>query len=101
MPRQSDLEFRDYLFLGGQVSKKHKEYKMLARMLPETAEIYHFLNKLEEIQKEEDPLKQTLKILEIMGVAEGLKGFGELSRLSMILGDVRERYKMLDWRKQK
>lgn len=88
--RFKDLEFQEYLFLGGKISGVHTEYKELARMTPETARIYLFFENLDELLKEKDALKLIKKLIHIFGVTEGMKGMSEITRLSMILGDTRK-----------
>jgi len=88
--RFKDVEFQEYLFLGGKISGVHTEYKELARMNPEIARVYLFLENLDELLKEEDALTLTKKLVHIFGVTEGMKGMSEITRLSMILGDTRK-----------
>jgi len=98
--RFKDLEFQEYIFLGGKISGVHGEYKELARMNPETARIYLFLEQLDELLKEKDALELAKKLVHIFGVTEGMKGMSEITRLSMILGDTRKGKSLKDLAKK-
>lgn len=84
----SDLEITQTIFLGGQISHKHQEYKRMARMTPEFARVDYLFQHLDELLKL-GPMEFCQKIIEMLGITEGLKGWSELTRLSMILGDTR------------
>lgn len=98
--RFKDLEFQEYIFLGGKISGVHKEYKEMARMTPETATLFCFLENIDEILKENNAFKLAKKLIHIFGIGEGMKGMSEITRLSMILGDTRKGHSLKNLRKK-
>jgi hypothetical protein len=84
------VKFQQYLTLGMQASKKHKAYETLARLEPGRAKQLFILknfDKIIELFKGDKPLKAVDYIVFNIGVIEGLNRFGELTHLSMIVGD--------------
>ena len=93
-PRSDDFQVEQQIFLGGQVSHKHQEFKDMAKLSAEYAEVYFILKKIPEWEKEQDYTKVMLEILNILGEIDFLKSTTELTRLSMIMGDTRKHYSM-------
>jgi len=89
--QKTDIEISQTIFLGGQISHKHEEYKRYARMTPELARVDFILTNLDDLLKK-TPMEFVKAVIENYGITEGLRGFTELTRLSMILGDTRKRH---------
>lgn len=100
MRQKTDIEISQTIFLGGQISHKHKEYQRYARMTPEMARIDYIIRNLDDLLKKA-PIEFLKEIVELLAITEGLKGFTELTRLSMILGDTRKRHAIgKKWKKK-
>jgi hypothetical protein len=93
MKRKDDFQLEQQIFLGGQVSAKHKQFKEMAKLSPDIAFIVQILKRYPEWEKMPDTEESTVQIaiecLELMGECEFLSNCSELTRLSMILGDTR------------
>lgn len=87
-----DWDVRQTTYLGGQISKRkeHKLFKILAKLGPAEAETEAFLDWLEWMANNPKADLMTLmrKLNEKIGMAHMLKYSKELTRLSMILGDM-------------
>jgi hypothetical protein len=88
--KRKDTEIEATLFLGGQISRVHKEYKELAMLDPDSAFAKWFIENIEEIIHME-PQEALCKILFKDGQITQLSIMSELTKLSMIVGDTRER----------
>lgn len=93
MPADRDM-IEQQIFLGGQVSHKYEVFKEIARMSPDWAIIYELLKKMPEWEKELDTDKVVLAIVELFGEVEFVRSCTELTTLSMILGDDRQKTKV-------
>ena len=93
MKKPTDYLLEQQIFLGGQVSHKHPEFKEIARMSPDYADLYMLIKRMPEWEKEGNEDKILLEILELFGEIDLVRYSSELTRLSMILGDTRGRYK--------
>jgi hypothetical protein len=90
--KSDDFQIEQQIFLGGQVSRKHKQFMDMAKLSPEYAELCFLISHMDEWEKETDTKKVALEILQGLGEIDFLRSTTELTRLSMILGDTRERY---------
>jgi hypothetical protein len=90
--RHSEFEIEQQIFLGGQISGKYKDFLEIAKVSPDYADIIILIKKMPEIEKEPDPEKQTLIMLEALGMVDFVRNCTELTRLSMVMGDTRKRY---------
>jgi hypothetical protein len=88
--RHNEFEFEQQVFLGGQVSQKHSEYKEFAMMESDEALMLWFLKNFGRIETIE-PEKALAEIVEVIGKLEFLSDVSELTQLSMKLGDTREK----------
>ncbi len=82
------------IFLGGQVSHKYKEFQAIAKMSPDYADLYFFIERMIKFDKENetDEDKILLELLMLFGEIDFIRTSAtELTRLSMILGDTRGR----------
>ena len=86
------------IMLGGKVSAKHEVFKQIAMMDKETAFVYLFLKKLKTIQEtsKDNPIDAALTILELDGQVNFMDRCTELTKLSAILGDTRQKYSQKD-----
>jgi len=85
------------IFLGGQVSHKFKEFQEIAKMSPDYADLYFFIERMLKYEKEGEPNedKILLELLMLFGEIDFIRTSAtELTRLSMILGDTRGRSKV-------
>jgi hypothetical protein len=89
--KRTDFQIEQQIFLGGQVSNKLPDFKDMARLSPDYAEIYMFLKKMDEIDKMTDE-GMILAIIELFGEIDFVRNCSELTKLSMIMGDTRGRY---------
>jgi len=96
MKKPTDYMLEQQIFLGGQVSNKHKEFMEIARMSPDYADLYMLIKRMPEWEKEPNEDKILLEILELFGEIDLVRYSSELTRLSMILGDTRAKYKAGD-----
>lgn len=80
----------DNILLGGQVSHKYPEYIRLSQCTPGFSKVIYVLEHY-EILLDQDPIKMATSILENFGKIDNLERFGEISILSMIVGDPRLR----------
>lgn len=87
----SDVTYEENIFLGGQISNKHKEFQTIAQLDADSAFIVLFLDHYEELKKL-TPLKKVREIMFLIGQINFMMGCGELTKLSAILGDTRQRY---------
>jgi hypothetical protein len=92
--KHRDIEFEQIVYLGGQISGKHPEFAKFAQTAAITGKAIWFLENMEKIEKEKDPVKAIIGILENFGKIDQVGSFSELSRLSMIVGDPRKRISM-------
>jgi hypothetical protein len=93
MRKTTDYMLEQQIFLGGQVSHKHKEFMDIALMSPDYADLYMLIKMMPEWEKEADEDKILLEILKLFGEIDLVRNSSELTRLSMIMGDTRARYK--------
>lgn len=96
MSRKSDFMVEQTVFLGGQISKKHKIFQ-LARMSPDYAEMYAFIQKYPDIIKKleaGEDIEAMLDVIEIFGEMDLLRSVTEITLLSMILGDTSKSFSM-------
>ena len=96
--RGSDIDFVQRLYLGGRVSQEHDLFKKIAKLGYEDAETYALLEFFEWYDKhdEADLMTVTKTLIEFLGMARFLPYTKELTRLSMILGDTRQKRKWKD-----
>jgi hypothetical protein len=94
MSSRRDFEIEQTIFLGGQVSRDHPDFKEISRLTPDLGFIYLLLSKKEEWKKDPNKTERAKKIIELIGETEFVRTVTELTRLSMILGDQRARYSM-------
>jgi len=93
MKKSTDYMLEQQIFLGGQVSHKHKEFMEIARMSPDYADLYMLIKKMPAWETQGNDDKILLQILELFGEIDLVRYSSELTRLSMIMGDTRGRYK--------
>lgn len=93
--RRNEFEIEQTIFLGGQVSNKHKDFLEIARLSPDYAEMYMIMKEMPKLEKMDDETC-ILRIIEISGEVDFIRQCSELTRLSAILGDTRKRYSMKD-----
>lgn len=93
-PNDSDI-IEQQIFLGGKVSHKYEIFKEIARMSPDWAEVFQLLKKMPEWEKEPNEEKVVLDIVELFGEIDFVRSCTELTVLSMILGDTRDKYKVV------
>ncbi len=91
MKKSTDFLIEQQIFLGGQVSHKHEVFKEIAHLSPEYAELFCFLKYIPEWEQLDDD-KLILNIIELFGEIDFVRGCSELTKLSMILGDTRQRF---------
>lgn len=91
MKKPTEYMLEQQIFLGGQVSHKHKAYQELAQLSPDFAEVYYLLKNMDRWDKEKDDTLVILEILELLGRIDFIRQTDELTKLSMILGDTRTR----------
>ena len=91
--KRTEFEIEQQIFLGGQISNKIKEFQKIAELSPDYAEIYLFLDKLEEFIKIENPIELLKKIINLMGQVDMVRYTTELTRLSMVMGDTTKHYR--------
>ena len=96
MSTDSDIDFakfQQFLNLGMKASVQHPSYKTLARLSPQYAEALYVLKNWEKLRKviKENPIRAGELILYNFGLIDGLNRFGELTHLSMIVGDTTEK----------
>ena len=91
--KPSQYEIEQMILLGGQISstKGNELFQDLCRLSPDFADIYVMLIAMEELEKEKDETKGLLRLIELLGMSENASMWNELTRLSAILGDKRER----------
>ena len=98
MPRDKDELTQEQIFLGGQVSNKHKIFQEIAHLDPDMALAYYVVKHHKEWKKkrtEEGRDKVVLELIELLGVIDFMKNTTELTRLSMIMGDTRSRFRVV------
>lgn len=88
--KPSPYSTEDNILLGGKVSHLHQEYKKLAQCTPGYSKVIYILENLDELLNQ-DPIKLASLILENFGKIDNLQRFGEITILSMIVGDPRMR----------
>jgi hypothetical protein len=91
MPQPTEFETEQKIFLGGQISYKHKEFMDFALYDPDTAFVIWFVENYDRLEKLNDD-EATVEILKVIGKLELIRYSSELTRLSMIMGDTRKRY---------
>jgi hypothetical protein len=91
MPLEKDILVQQEIFLGGQISNKHKIFQRIALMSSDYADLYFLVERMPEWEKQENEDKIMLEILELFGMIDFVRGCSELTRLSMIMGDTRGR----------
>lgn len=69
------------------ISKKFPEYVEIARLDPDTAIALWVLDHLEDLRSGMDTMEFIKELIHYNGIVEGMERFGELTRLSMIVGD--------------
>jgi hypothetical protein len=79
------------ILLGGKIADKHKDFKDIARMDKDTGLAYLIISKKDELVKQPAD-KQVLMVLEMMGEINFMAGCTELTKLSAILGDTRQKH---------
>jgi hypothetical protein len=89
-PRQSEFDFQQQVFLGGEVSEKDSFYKDYAMLSPDDAFVLWFLQHEDELNQG-TPKEAIIEITKAIAQFEYLKQVSELSQLSMKLGDTRKR----------
>jgi len=91
MKKPSDYLLEQQIFLGGQVSHKHKVFMDIASMSPDYADIYFIMEKMPKWDAENNEDKVILEMLKLFGSIDFVRNCSELTKLSMILGDSRSR----------
>jgi hypothetical protein len=81
----------EFILLGGQISNKHPEYKTIAQLDPKSAFIVQLLDNLQKIM-EKSPLDAARELIYMKGQINFMASCGELTKLSAIMGDTRNRY---------
>ncbi len=84
-------QIEQQIFLGGQVSHAHQEFKTIALMSPDYAEMFMLLEKFDKIELA-NPKKAIQELIMLLGEIDLVRYSSELTKLSMILGDTRDRY---------
>jgi len=87
--KASEFEIMEKTFLGGQVSNRYEEFKIMARMTPDKALVYVLLDNLPKMMKLK-PIEFIKKLIMLIGENEAMLGFDELTRLSMMMGELAE-----------
>lgn len=80
----------EQILLGGKVSYTHPEYKDIAQNTANNQKIVWFLQKWEELINM-SPIEASIMIFREFGKIDNFASFGEITRLSAILGDNRTR----------
>lgn len=96
MRKPTEFEVEQTIFLGGQISREHKEMMMLAFYDPDDSFIIWFMENFERLETL-DESNAMLEIIKTFGKIELIRSSTELTRLSMIVGDTT---KKLDLRKE-
>jgi len=91
--KPSIFEMEQMILLGGQVSssKGNQLFQELCRLSPDFADIYVILDTIKDMEKIEDDDEAIKLLIERLGMSENASMWNELTRLSAILGDRRER----------
>jgi hypothetical protein len=86
------FEFKQFMYLGGQVTKKHPEFGMLASLDFQEAEQYQLLQFWNYLMDHPNATLEEVLEQAIIKIGRGkmLRRTKELTRLSMILGDIRK-----------
>jgi hypothetical protein len=93
-----DDEFEDFeakRLLGSRLSEKYPEYLDIAKLEPHKAIAIYMLKNRKEIMKLK-PIDRAIKILYYIGQVERANRLGELSILSMMIGDTSEEFDTRD-----
>ncbi len=81
--------FKKTIFLGDKVSNKHPFFKEIAKLGFAEAEDYALLEVLKALYPENEQFLNAMQgMVEITGMATFLKYTAEITRLSLILGDI-------------
>lgn len=86
--RQNKGFMEEQILLGGKISNKHQEYKKIAQNTPQNQKAVWFLENWEALLKL-NPIDTVCQILTEFGKIDNFSGFGEITKLSAILGDSR------------
>ena len=86
--QQKSSMFEEQILLGGQISNKHQEYKKLAQNTPPNAKAIYVIDNFQKLL-EKEPLEIAIELLTEFGKIDNLQNFGEITKLSMIVGDPR------------
>ena len=95
MRHDKDELTAEQIFLGGQVSNKHRIFQEIAHLSPNIALCYYVMKHREEWKKKRQNGKGRevrLEMLELLGAVEFIQNTTELTRLSMMMGDTRRKY---------
>ena len=80
MKQRDDFLIQKQVFLGGRISKDHEAFKEIARLTPDFWLVKHIL-------EQEGMDKETLQLIDDLGMCEFVRYSDEITRLSMIVGD--------------
>ena len=97
MPLNDDKLIAEQIFLGGQVSNKHRIFQEIGHLSPDTAMIYYIMKHREEWHEKRKNGKSRevrLEMIELIGAIEFMQSCTELTRLSMIMGDTRQKHQV-------
>jgi hypothetical protein len=88
----TEADSQDYIFLGGQISAKHPIFKDIAQ-LGSYAQAYLLLRRFKDPEWKKLPAhEKILNIISVLGQIEFMQNSGELTKLSAILGDTRQKF---------
>jgi len=97
MPWKDDKLIAEQIFLGGQVSNKHRIFQEISHLSPDTALPYYVMKHRKEWHEKRQNGKSEevrLEMIELIGAIEFMQSCTELTRLSMIMGDTRQKHQV-------
>jgi len=98
MTRDKDELTQEQIFLGGQVSNKHNLFQEIAHLSPDMALPYYIIKnrpRWKKMRENGQGREVRLEMIELLGAVEFMQSTTELTRLSMIMGDTRSKYKVV------
>jgi uncharacterized NAD-dependent epimerase/dehydratase family protein len=88
----TEADSQDYIFLGGQISAKHPIFKDIAQ-LGSYAPAHLLLRRFKDPEWKKLPAhEKILDIIFTLGQVEFMQNSGELTKLSAVLGDTRQKF---------
>lgn len=89
--RMSATQVEEQILLGGKISNIHPEYKDIAQNTPSNQKAVYILKNWEKLLDKE-PIEAVTEILKEFGKIDNFAQFGEITKLSAIVGDPRARH---------